>query len=64
MKTLKEQIEVMRHFDDGGEVEVYFTEDGYRGWYDEDEPDWNWKDYDYRIKTPKKTITIEKMVDS
>ena len=60
MKTLKEQIEVMQHFNGGGEVEAYFTEDGCPGWYDEDDPSWNWFDYDFRIKLPKKTVTIEK----
>ena len=55
-KTIEEQIEVMRHFADGGEVEFNNGFD----WGSILEPQWNWDDYDYRIKGQKKTVTIEK----
>ena len=58
MKTTKEMIEVMEHFDKGGEVER--VEKGYDDWVIADNPRWNWFDYEYRIKQQKQTITMEK----
>ena len=58
MKTTKEMIEVMEHFDKGGEVEC--AEKGYADWEVVTKPLWNWIDYEYRIKRQKQTITMEK----
>ena len=63
-KTLKEMIEVMEWFDNGGEVE--FSDDNFETVLGEakmaDEGDlcWNWDEYDYRIKQLKQKVTIEK----
>ena len=57
-KTIKEMIEVMEWFDNGGEVEcstkgqdIWETFPSYR---------WNWRNFDYRIKEQKQKVTIEK----
>ena len=47
-KDINEQIKVMQHFADGGEVEWAFK-DGDK-WHDGDGPVWDWVTYDYRIK--------------
>lgn len=61
MKTIQEQIEVMQHYANGGEVQCRTN---YEGDYEDFEkgvgPSWNWQNYDYRIKEQKKTISIEK----
>ena len=57
MKSLKEQIEVMEYFLNGGEVE-YRTLDS--DWKIASTPLWDWLRCDYRIKKPKVTVTIEK----
>lgn len=58
MKTIQEQIKVMQHFDNGGNIE--FKLKNSTVWSDIEEVNWNWYDCDYRIKEQKKTITIEK----
>ena len=55
-KTIQEQIEVMAHYLNGGEVEIFSNDN----WVDDISPGWNWNHCDYRIKKQKKTITIEK----
>lgn len=55
-KTLQEQIEVMQHFANCGDIEIFTNEI----WVDTIRPGWNWNHCDYRIKEQKKTITIEK----
>lgn len=59
-KTLQEQIEVMQHFANGGEVERSYLDKN--EWNNEltNEDSFNWVYWDYRIKEQKKTITIEK----
>lgn len=47
MKTIEEQIKVMQHFADGGEVESI---DIYGKWYRSITPSWNWGVKNYRIK--------------
>jgi hypothetical protein len=47
MKTLQEQIEVMQHFADGGNIERRCF-DG--TWVDIEDPDWSWDKSVYRIK--------------
>ena len=47
MKTIQEQIEVMQHYSNGGEIE-YFCRG--LGWTREKCPVWNWSKFDYRIK--------------
>lgn len=60
-KTIQEQIEVMQHFANGGEVENLLN-DG--TWRIITSPTWDWWKCTYRIKEQKKTITIEKWVCS
>ena len=61
-KDLKEQIEIMTHYLNGGEVEC--VETGFDDWRTADDPIWNWYDYNYRIKEPKEKVTIEKWLCS
>ena len=56
-KDLKEQIEIMTHYLNGGEVEIY---DGNNDWVDTYKPIWDWSFSDYRIKEEEKTVIIEK----
>ena len=57
-KDLKEQIEIMTHYLNGGEVEC--VEKGNDNWETFPSYRWNWKNFDYRIKEPKQKVTIEK----
>ena len=59
MKTIEEQIEIMQHFANGGEVE-WHSDDRLAVWMDLRSGHFNWIDNDYRIKEQKKTVTIEK----
>ena len=53
---LCEMIEVMQHFENGGDVEVYKT----GRWTIAVNPIWDWDNFEYRIKEPKQKVTIEK----
>ena len=55
---LKEQIEIMTHYLNGGEIEC--VEKGNDNWEIVTKPLWNFDDFEYRIKEPKQKITIEK----
>ena len=55
-KDLKEQIEIMTHYLNGGEVEVRLENNNRDNWRPANNPSWDWKTYDYRIKKPKVTI--------
>ena len=57
---LKEMIEIMEHFGNGGEVE-YREKDSDKEWKIPF-PTWNWDDFEYRIKKPeqKQKVTIDK----
>ena len=57
-KDLKEQIEIMTHYLNGGEIEC--VEKGNDNWEIVTKPLWNWSDYNYRIKESKQKVTIEK----
>ena len=57
-KDLKEQIEIMTHYLNGGEVEC--VEKGNDNWEIATKPLWNFDDFDYRIKEQKQKVTIEK----
>ena len=67
-KDLKEQIEIMTHYLNGGEIE--FSDDKFKTLLgeankeDDGELCWNWDEFDYRIKEPKQTVTIEKWLIS
>ena len=52
MKTLDEKIEIMKHFNSGGEVEFLAVRRDSR-WQQADTPIWDWNTYDYR-KKPRK----------
>ena len=63
-KDLKEQIEIMTHYLNGGEVE--FSRDNFKTIlgtvnkkYD-GALSWDWATYTYRIKEPKQKVSIEK----
>lgn len=58
MKTIKEMIEVMEHFDKGGVVEYRTNEMNI--YLKASEPVWAWHSTDYRIYKEKEYITIEK----
>lgn len=55
-KDLKEQIEIMTHYLNSGEVEVYKND----RWTIGVNPIWDWDNFDYRIKEQKQKVTIEK----
>ena len=55
---LSEMIKVMQHYADGGEVEA--TSRGELFWYEVTAPCWDWVEFDYRIKTQKQKVAIEK----
>ena len=57
MKTIQEQIEVMQHFANGGEIETTSFDSIY--WVEVKFPEWDWSNQDYRIKEQKKTVIIE-----
>ena len=59
-KDLKEQIEIMTHYLNGGDVEYSVKEDDCSSWTKCVNPLWDWLDYNYRIKKPKQKVTIEK----
>ena len=61
-KDLKEQIEIMTHYLNGGEVEC--VEKGNDNWEIATKPLWNWDDCEYRIKPEKEKVTIEKWLCS
>lgn len=54
-KDLKEQIEIMTHYLNGGEVEC--LEKGNDNWEIVTKPLWNFDDFEYRIKEPKQKVT-------
>ena len=56
MKTIEEMIEVMQHYTNGGDIEIFSNDN----WVDAINPGWNWNHCDYRIKEQKKTVIIEK----
>ena len=55
-KTIQEQIEVMQHYANGGDIEIFSIDN----WVDAIYPGWNWNHCDYRIKEQKKAVIIEK----
>ena len=56
-KSIKEMIEVMEHYENGGEVEFKIN-NLYNFEWRAATPRWNWDAFEYRIK--KEKITIEK----
>ena len=56
-KDLKEQIEIMTHYLNGGEIEC--VEKGNDNWEIVTKPLWNFDDFEYRIKEQKQKVTIE-----
>ena len=60
-KDLKEQIETMTHYLNGGEVEFKRTIEDDTKWEKLlPVPVWNWEPFNYRIKPEKQKVTIEK----
>ena len=59
-KTLKEMIEVMEHYEKGGEVEFIPKGDIGTRWETVTLPSWEWSYFDYRIAISKQKIIIEK----
>lgn len=57
-KDLKEQIEIMTHYLNGGEVEYSNRESNI--WSRSSTPIWDWDTYTYGIIQPKQKVTIEK----
>lgn len=49
METIQEQIEVMQHFANGGEVEHFHIGVDHK-WHLTTSPKWDWRVFDYRIK--------------
>ena len=59
-KDLKEQIEIMTHYLNGGDVEFNPRSSDSTLWIKTSFPNWNWVDFNFRIKEPEEKITIEK----
>ena len=59
---LKEMIEIMQHFENGGEVEIS-SKNG-NCWTKITSPSWDWVYNKYRIKPEKQKVTIEKWLCS
>ena len=63
-KDLKEQIEIMTHYLNGGEVE--FSKNNFKTIFGTANKEyagdlsWDWYTFEYRIKEPKQKVTIEK----
>ena len=59
----KKCIEVMKHFEDGGEVQILVYDYGGRQeWEDCPNPDWNWDYHTYRIKPQPMKVTEEEKI--
>ena len=54
MKTIEEKIAVMQAFKDGKEIEVYNI--AKKGWFETNDPAWNWSITDYRVKEESQYI--------
>ena len=52
MKTIEEKIAVMQAFKDGKEIEVYHI--AKKGWFETNDPAWDWSITDYRVKEEPK----------
>ena len=61
-KDLKEQIEIMTYYLNGGEIECSIKEEN--NWINFSSYCWNWETRDYRIKEQKQKVTIEKWLCS
>ena len=61
-KDLKEQIEIMTHYLNGGEIECSIKRQ--HNWKTFSSYYWNWQKMDYRIKKQKQKVTIEKWLCS
>ena len=59
-KDLKEQIEIMTHYLNGGDVEFKLKNDDRNKWKITSNPSWDWESYEYQIKQQKQKVTIEK----
>ena len=57
---LCEMIKVMQHYENGGKIKFKRKDINITTWTDAEFPNWNWYDFDYRIKEPKQKVTIEK----
>ena len=57
-KDLKEQIEIMTHYLNGGKIEA--SKKHTQIWAGASLPCWDWDTYDYRIKESKQKVIIEK----
>lgn len=53
MKTTREKIEVMEAYERGEQIE-YKPFQWDKGWRIESDPNWNWSQFDYRIKPKQK----------
>lgn len=58
MKTIEEMISVMQAYADGKKIEYKLSNGDCYPWRTTNEPDWEWRSYDYRVKPepPKKKI--------
>ena len=57
---LIEKIEAILHYENGGEVEFKFKYSDEPEWVKDNKPDWDWNTFEYRIKTTKQKVIIEK----
>ncbi len=61
MTTLKEKIEIMQHFKDGGKVEISSVLKGDGDWYDVPTPCWDWSRSYYRKELKVVEMTMQEV---
>jgi len=57
MKTIDEMIAVMTAYNEGKQIELRSLDDEEDIWGYIEDPVWDWRDYDYRIKPEKPKLT-------
>lgn len=50
---LEDKIKIMQAFSDGKDIESKLKSSSFDEWIIDSNPDWNWKDFEYRIKISK-----------
>ena len=56
----EDMIRVMQGYNKGQDVEFKSKNSNSTEWSIIKSPTWNWEDFDYQIKEPKRKVTVEK----
>lgn len=60
METIKEMMKVMQAFDEGKKIEYKHRYS--KVWSYHSEPEWNWQDYQYKVRKPK-TLDMDVLIE-